>query len=264
MKTFIFPVIIGICILALGLGMNACKSKESTKQTADISYADNVKNLLDWAGTYAGVVPCADCSGIFTQIILKKDNAYNLQIEYLGSEKPTEKFEGVFQWNDAGNIITLSGLKEKSLPSFYLLGENKLIQLDLEGKIIPGDSVSNYILTKINEKLVEKKWKLFELAGVAISQKNSQSAVEAFITFSIKGNQVNGNSGCNYFVGTYKTGPENRLHFSGMASTRKMCLDMSIEDQMNLLFKNVDSYTLQNDTLNLDKSGVSLARFVAE
>ena len=267
MKTYIFPVIIGICILALGLGMNACQSKGSVKsdkdKVVDTDYANNSKNSVDWVGTYIGTVPCADCTGIYTQVTLKNDNTYSLQVKYLGKDDSTQLFEGTFQWNDVGNIIILSGLNEKSMPSSYLVGENKLIQMGMDGKVINGELVSNYILTKIDENLIDKKWKLFELAGVTISTMNPQPAIEPFITFT-KENKVNGNSGCNGFLGSYVLASKKQLHFSGMASTRKMCLDMTIEDQMNKLFQIVDSYTIQNDTLSLKEDEIVLARFVAE
>ena len=135
--------------------------------------------------------------------------------------------------------------------------------MDMEGNNITEDLASNYVLTKIDENLVDKKWRLFELFGTTVSLKNS-SAIEAFITFNVTGNRVSGNSGCNMFAGSYQSGPGNQLKFSQMVSTRKMCMDMSIEDQMNKLFQVVDSYSLQNNVLSLNKDGSALAVFKAE
>jgi len=47
-----------------------------------------------------------------------------------------------------------------------------------------------------------------------------------------------------------------------MVSTRKMCIDMTIENQMNSIFQNIDSYSLLNDTLNLNQGNTTLERFV--
>ena len=259
MKNFVY--VIGICVFVLG--MSACKSKGSTKLETSES-GDNSKNSLDWTGVYTGILPCADCAGIFTQITLQTDNTYQLQINYIGKEESVETIEGTFQWNSAGSIITLSGLKEKSMPSAYKVGEGKLIQLNMEGKVITGELASNYELTKINENLVEKKWVLFELNGVDLSTKDPKPAIEAFITFQIDRNRVHGNSGCNNFTGTYQLGAGNELHFSGMASTRKMCIDMSIENQINQLYQTVDSYSLQDNILSLNHGDTPLARFVLE
>jgi heat shock protein HslJ len=266
MKKIIF--ITGVCAFILGLGMSACQSKGSVKSSTDsagIATVDNSKNSLDWEGVYTGIVPCADCPGIFTQITLKNDNTYNLQREYLGKKDAlAESIDGSFQWNKVGNTITLSGLKEKSMPSDYQVGENKLIQLDMEGKGITGDLADKYDLFKVNENLIEKKWKLIELKGVDLSTKMSNPALQAFIIFHAKGNRVNGKNGCNNFTGTYQVDSGSGLHFSGIASTRMMCVDMTVEDQMNKLFQAVDNYTVQNDTLNLNQAETILARFVPD
>lgn len=260
MKNLIFTIV--ICIFVLGFGMSACTFKGSTKPVANkIEIVSTTpQNSMDWQGTYTGIVPCADCAGIFTQITLNADNTYGLQTQYVGKSDSISSFDGTFQWNDAGNIVTLSGLKEKSMPSAYQVDNNKLTQLDMDGNIITGDSASNYGLTKVDENLVEKKWKLTELNGVVLAKK---PAIDAFITFQIKGNRVSGSSGCNNFTGTYKIEPGNQLHFPPMASTRKLCIDMSIENQMNQMFPVIDSYTIANDTtLILSSAGTSLAQFV--
>jgi len=263
MKNFISCVVIAVSVLILGFGMNACQSKSKTQQSNTKSVvADNSKNSLDWDGTYTGTVPCANCGGIITQITLKKDYTYSLQVEYAGKENSMQKFEGSFQWNDPGSIVILNGLKEKSMPSSYFVGENKLTQLDMDGNVITGDLASSYVLTKINENLVGKKWKLIEINGVAISSMNPQPAVETFIFFQADGNKVYGNSGCNNFSGGYKS-EGGALKFSGMISTRKMCIDMTIENQMNKLFQAVDTYALQNNTLSLQQGKTILARFVS-
>lgn len=127
--------------------------------------------------------------------------------------------------------------------------------------VITGGNSDTGGFTKIDENLVEKKWKLIEINGVALSSMNPQPAIEAFIIFQVNGNRVNGNSGCNNFAGTYKLGPGVALHFSGVASTRKMCIDMSIENQMNQLFQTVDSYSLQDNILSLNHADTPLARF---
>jgi heat shock protein HslJ/uncharacterized lipoprotein NlpE involved in copper resistance len=263
MKNFILTV--GLCSFILGFGMSACKTKNAVKpETNTIATGDNSSISVDWAGTYMGTVPCADCQGILTRITLKEDNTYNLQIEYVGKGSPAENFEGTFQWDDAGNTVTLGGLKERSMPSAYMIGENKLIQLDMEGKEITGGLASKYVLAKIDESFVDKKWKLFELKDVDLSTKKSGPATEVFITFQLNGNRVHGNSGCNNFTGTYQTGPGAVLYLSQMVSTRKMCFDMTVEDQMSKLFQLIDNYSLQADTLSLKQRDTVLARFVRD
>ncbi|MEK8180809.1 copper resistance protein NlpE [Flavobacterium buctense] len=117
------------------------------KQDTIVATVDNSNTSLDWNGVYKGVTPCADCEGIETEITLNKNLTYKKTTKYLG-KKDTQinTVEGKFVWNSDGINITLLGIKEA--PSQYLVGENKLFQLDRSGKRITGNLASTYILIK--------------------------------------------------------------------------------------------------------------------
>lgn len=107
----------------------------------------NSQNSLDWAGTYKGVTPCADCEGIETEIMLNLDLTYVMKTKYLGKgDGKIFQEAGNFVWVKTGGIISLEGLKGR--PSQYKVGENQLIQLDREGKVIEGDLAEKYVLKK--------------------------------------------------------------------------------------------------------------------
>ena len=109
--------------------------------------SDNSQNSLDWSGTYNGVTPCADCEGIETKITLNADLTFTLKIEYLGKGDGNVFQEaGSFVWDKTGGIISLEGFKGG--PSQYKVGENRLIQLDMEGNVITGDLAEKYVLIK--------------------------------------------------------------------------------------------------------------------
>jgi uncharacterized lipoprotein NlpE involved in copper resistance len=122
-------------------------STQDLQQDNSVSKPDNSANSLDWQGTYSGVVPCADCEGIELSIILTKDNTYSITTKYLGKQNaaPSET-RGMFSWNPDGSTITLRGIE--NWPSQYLVGENKLIQLDSTGNKISGALADKYILNK--------------------------------------------------------------------------------------------------------------------
>jgi uncharacterized lipoprotein NlpE involved in copper resistance len=105
----------------------------------------NSKTNLDWAGVYTGTIPSAGGSGINVRMKLNNDNTYELTYEYI--DKPANPFTntGSFTWNDTGDIINL-GIAET--PSYYKVTENKLIQLDMEGKPITGNLADMYVLKK--------------------------------------------------------------------------------------------------------------------
>jgi len=107
----------------------------------------NSQNSLDWQGTYKGTTPCADCEGIETEVILNTDLTFVIRTKYLGKgDGKTFEEKGNFVWNKTGESISLQGLKGR--PSQYKVGENRLIQLDMEGNAVTGALAEKYILTK--------------------------------------------------------------------------------------------------------------------
>lgn len=143
-----------IALLAFA-GWTSCKPKDTTvtdpaAQAADTTMTDkahNANNALTWNGMYKGVVPCADCEGIETVLVLNTDNTYLLRTNYLGKPdaQAVEK-TGAITWNAEGNTIILSGIE--NAPNQYFVGENMLIQLDLGGQRISGQLADKYILAK--------------------------------------------------------------------------------------------------------------------
>lgn len=125
----------------------SCQStqKISTEDTP-IDRAHTSENALDWDGTYQGLLPCADCPGIATQLVLNKDFTYKLSMDY--QERETKYQEsGTFKWNTEGTKITLYKNKEEPSSS-YFVGENKLFQLDSNGHRIKGEISDKFILEK--------------------------------------------------------------------------------------------------------------------
>jgi uncharacterized lipoprotein NlpE involved in copper resistance len=125
------------------------EKQDTLKTSIDTITKDihNAQNALDWQGVYKGITPCADCEGILTEITLNKDLTFLLKTKYLGKENQTffEK-NGTFTWDSSGLIISLNDLKGS--PNQYKVGENKLTQLDMEGKEILGTLAEKYVLKK--------------------------------------------------------------------------------------------------------------------
>ena len=147
--------IFGLALVSVSLIFASCteSAKKNTGTTeptpVETTAPDthNAKNSLDYKGTYKGELPCADCDKI--EVTLKLgDNDYNLTSEYFKNNKSTLKDEakGAYTWNAEGTIITLEGVKDA--PSKYMVQENQLKQLDMDGKEITGELASKYILKK--------------------------------------------------------------------------------------------------------------------
>ena len=230
--------------------------------TTPVKTADNSQNSLDWQGTYRGVLPCADCSGILTKIILNKDNTYSLQRKYLGKDDEMFSTSGNFTWSKDGSTITISN--EQNWPSQYKVGENRIQQLDMQGNPVSGALASAYVLTKITEGISNKYWKLIELNGKAIVPFENGKR-EPHMILHTDGNRISGNTGCNSFSGTYDLKEPNRISFAPMAVTKMFCTTgMETETQLLKVFQTTDSYYVSGDSLQLIRARMApLARFVA-
>lgn len=129
-------------------GNNAGVEEVELEMVAPADTVHTTQNSVDYAGTYKGVIPCADCEGIEVELTVNMDSSYTHSMKYLGKgdEKPVTK-AGKYVWIDGGTI-QLEGIADG--PSKYKVGEGRIWQLDLQGNKIEGDLADKYILTKTN------------------------------------------------------------------------------------------------------------------
>jgi len=135
----------------------SCELKEKLEEkpqnpkidTETQSEPDNSSTSLDWAGTYRGILPCADCEGIETVIIISENMTYVIKTKYLGKDDMVYEQKGSFLWNEEGNTIILN--ERNRTPRQYLVGENYLLQLDLKGNKITGELADKYYLYKVTK-----------------------------------------------------------------------------------------------------------------
>jgi len=133
-------------LIFLLFGISSCKTTQKAQTNMALTTGDNSMTSVDWQGTYQGVLPCADCEGIKTQLVLNADLSYTLETMYLGKEDKVFQTKGTFKWDKTGGIITLGDIEKQ----MYQVGENKLIHLDKNGNKITGDLAGKYIMEKEN------------------------------------------------------------------------------------------------------------------
>jgi Heat shock protein len=75
---------------------------------------------------------------------------------------------------------------------------------------------------------------------------------------------VYGNSGCNYFHGKYKMQDKNGIVFEDIASTRKLCPDMKIENAFLEMLNNTQTFGIDADTLIIYNNNTPIGIFVAD
>jgi len=237
-------------IVAFALSVNACRSKRQIS-------INNIVTAQELSGIYTGILPCASCSGIQTRIDISADLTYTLQTRYIDRSDEIYTYHGKYEWDAVSKTVTFDD---------RLIGqclfENNTLYVLADGKKNESINAENYRLTKVDQNLVEKYWKLLELHGNPIAPVNNSK--EAHIIFHIDGNRFSGDAGCNRFMGSYKTKEHNSIAFSSAASTMMMCLDMEIETQFLQLLETADSYSVRNDTLILYRANTTpLAKLVA-
>ncbi|MBP1648639.1 MAG: hypothetical protein H6Q30_2084 [Bacteroidetes bacterium] len=211
--------------------------------------ADTSRTSLDWAGVYTGTLPCGDCEGIRTALRLNADRSYVLRTSYIGKSDAVYESRGTFEWNEQGNRITLKDIAADKAPSMYLVGENKLIQLDLEGNRITGDLATRYEMQKADAGIMEKYWKLVALEGNEVVWENGNNREPHIILKG--GGRFQGSGGCNLLSGEYELKEGRGIALSAVASTRMACPTMDVEAAFLRALANARSYALQGDTLRL-------------
>jgi copper homeostasis protein (lipoprotein) len=240
-----------------------CKTPTAVKDEHVATGQDNSRNSVDWSGSYEGVLPCADCPGIETEIVLSKDMQFSKKTKYLGKTGETQEVSGTFLWNEAGNQVILNIPGGNPAQEFYLVGENKIIMLDIQGNRISGDLANRYVLGKLNTAILEKYWRLTELRGKPVMI-NAGMNREPHVIFKEKDNRVNGNGGCNSFSGMYTLKSNDRIIISKVISTMMACPQMATESEFLKVLQMADNYYVSGDTLILNRARMApLARFQA-
>ena len=120
---------------------------EAASEATVADTAHTTENALDWNGTYKGILPCADCEGIKTELELNSDKTYEIKETYLGKGdgKPFES-KGSFQFDNKNSSII--ELDKASDSRKYFVAEGYLKALDMDGKEITGDLADKYQLKK--------------------------------------------------------------------------------------------------------------------
>lgn len=160
MKSIRFKVIALTGLFLASLSFIACKNTEKDVDTTameetvdmDIDMAESLVGTKAWAGEYEGTLPCADCEGIETLIVLNDDNTYVITEHYLkGDDSSQFEEKGVFEFDETDNTFTLipSEQNDEGRNRLYLLEENQLVALKQDGSKVEGELSDYYVLTKL-------------------------------------------------------------------------------------------------------------------
>ena len=249
-KVFKLTVLAAIALFVAASCSGNKKSNESTAAEAVDMHTSEIS--LDWAGIYSGVLPCASCEGIETELTLNDDGTYELSMEYLGVEDDKAiVYSGPFSWDENGSVITLSGIGEGEASPYYRVEENQVRHLDLEGNIIEGDLATFYVLTKEGNPVVEdQKWQLVELNGKVVEG----DADTHYIIFHSADNRMEAKADCNVLQYNYRIKHQLMLEVEQGLSTLMACPEGSVEDEYREVLNTVDNLSCDGETLTLNKA----------
>jgi uncharacterized lipoprotein YbaY/heat shock protein HslJ len=222
-----YPVLTGGATNRVNLLLEAVQQSAAQARTPLASLASGPAEVVGFTlpATFTGVMPCADCSGISQNLMLRADGLYRLQRTYLG--KPGGPFTELGRW-EAGSGGTLLTLRSGSkVHLFAVTGDESLRQLDSLGQ--PITSTANLELRRtaqigqvsVPAELKDTYWKLVELDGRKVGMVPEQRR-EVRITLVSEGSRLSAFGGCNQLGGGYLL-EGNALRFTQMAGTMMAC-----------------------------------------
>lgn len=250
-----------IILVVTGLALYSCNAnKTSISNNQQTRPADNhtSQDSLDWPGSYSGVLPCANCEGIETELTLASNMTYVLITRYLGrNDSKADTVKGKFSWQ--GNKLKLERIRENERPSLYKAEENQVRQLDMQGKEITGDLAKRYVLAKNGNKEIEdKSWRLIELNGKPVTGSPERN----YLIFHSKENRIEAKANCNMMQFRYTIKNRTQLKIEqGAIMTRMACIDNQEQEFLETIVR-ADNLTANGQNLSLNKGRmVPLAKF---
>lgn len=129
----------------------------------------------------------------------------------------------------------------------YKVVNDRLQLLDKEGKVMAVFSVQS-------QELAGTSWNVTSIYSEAndaiVSNQDSEEAKQT-ISFDTEG-KINGNAGCNTFMGTYNV-KDGKLSFGETATTRMMCAEETMKAESDFLaaLNNAASYRITGNSLQI-------------
>jgi heat shock protein HslJ len=186
---------------------------------------------LDWAGTYEGLLACADCAGIHTQLTLEPDGGFEIVTRRLVRDADPASARGQFDWEPAGNAIVLDA---EGGGQRFAVGEGRLLLLET-GQTQPAWDRANATLPQsspawrssrqdLGDMLEDHRWMLIDGTD-ATNRRIDALFPDADRSFALNfaGSRLHAQGGCNGFRGAFAIDADDRLGVTGTISTLMAC-----------------------------------------
>ncbi|QES88979.1 copper resistance protein NlpE [Rhizosphaericola mali] len=132
----------------------ACKNHPA--ENASVEKKDTLINTefnsKEINGLYEATLPCADCGGIQSKLVLNKDFTYLLEQNYLGVKDTTQHiFYDLGNWEINDSTLTLMPNTPDTL-RFFVKNTDTLKMLNHDGSVNTDSLASKYIFTKSTQQ----------------------------------------------------------------------------------------------------------------
>lgn len=235
---------------------------------------DKTKPKVNITGSYSGIIPCADCEGIYYLLTLNPDTTYNEKMVYIGKDASPLENKGKYFFTDTNKIKFIN----KDGPvSQFLISNGSLIMLDANGRNFEGPAADKFILKPGIMKMPEKanrdssktsstsvsnsingKWTLSEINGKKVDANNYTNGLP-FLEIREADNKFSGSTGCNRINGA-STIVGNEVVFTKYITTRMACPGSGESNFISAL-ATVRSYKVEKNNLIMISEGKTVMKF---
>ena len=224
---------------AKSTGLPAAPSSEpsSEQKPAPVVDMHTSRMALDWAGMYEGLLPCAECAGIHTQLNLEPDGRFEIVTRRLDRGVASSSARGKFDWEPDGNTIVLDA---EGGGQRYAVGEGRLLRLET-GEVQPAWDRAAVTLARLPAEwsgtrkdladvLEDYRW---TLVGATDSANQRIDALipdtEPSFAFNFAGSHLQVQGGCNGFRGDFTIDAGTMLEVTGGMGTLMACTEPLME-----------------------------------
>lgn len=176
-------------------------------------------------GSYSGVLPCIDCAGIDTDLMIRANGTFTFTELYLGRSAgafgDANQFVSEGVWRVEGNALSLAMAQTGETRSYRIISANELRALDEEGRDIQSDR--NHSLTRAaaaaaQPELTGRTWTWVRTERPSDDVVHPNEADEFTIRLT-DGGAVSVATDCDTYNGTYRTNVRDEIDMTIEAAT---------------------------------------------
>ncbi|MFU8822331.1 MAG: copper resistance protein NlpE N-terminal domain-containing protein, partial [Gammaproteobacteria bacterium] len=186
---------------------------------------------IDWAGSYEGLLPCAECADLHVKLILARDGSFEIVSRPLVRGAAPASERGQLDWGPGGNIIILGTASGEQR---FAVGEGRLLLLeagqtqpawDRSEAILPQSAVGGHSpRQELGELLEDHRWMLVDATDANHQRLDALfPEPERSFSFEFAGSRLHAQGGCNGVRGAFLIDADGLLVVTGGMSTMMAC-----------------------------------------